>query len=363
MALGGIPPSILALRPYVPGKPLEVLARELGVSEVLSLASNESAFGASPRVAAALADAAARVHFYPDASGLLLKARLAERHGVTPEQIVLGSGSGEVIELAIRTFAAAGDRVVMSRLGFIQVRLAATAAATRLVEVPSHEVTFRDDLAGFVAAARDAKLVFIANPNNPTGTVWTQTELESYFDSEPAGLTVVDEAYADYVERPDYPSGLDFLRAGHAVLVLRTFSKIFGLAGLRIGYGIASPEVIGYLERVRPVYNTGSLAQAAALAALDDAEHLAYVKQENSRQRARLAAAFTQRGARVTPSETNFLLVHPPSGAGWSESLLRRGVQVRPMDGWGLPGGVRITVGTAEQTSRLLAELDTLSGL
>lgn len=361
MARMSVPPYIEALRPYRPGQPLDRLARQHGLSDILSMASNESAFGASPRTREAISAAVSGIHFYPDASGVALKERLAERHRVSPEQIVLGNGSGELIELAIKAFAAAGERVVMSRLGFIQVRLAAQAGAARLVEVATEPGTFRDSAEGFAELAQGAKLVFIANPNNPTGTFWTAAELEKYFASGPAGLTVLDEAYAEYVERDDYPSGFDCLRAGLPVMVLRTFSKIFGLAGLRIGYGVTSAEVADYLERVRSPYNTNSLAQTSAVAALEDEAYVAWVRGENRRERTQLASELCARGALVTPSVTNFLLVHPPTGRRWDEELLLRGVQVRALDGWGLPGALRVTVGTSEMNRRFLATWDQLA--
>ncbi len=354
------PEHVRRLRPYQPGKPVDTLARELGLDSICQLASNENTAGPSPKVAAAIQATVGKVQFYPDGWGHHLKARLAALHGVAREQIVLGNGSGELVDLICRALVAPGERVVMARLGFVQFRLSALAANAELVEVEPRATSRADDPEAMARASRGAKVVFLANPNNPTGTYWTRTEVERYFAAaDPGALTVIDQAYFEYVEAPGYPNGLEDLAAGRDVLVLRTFSKIHALAGLRIGYGISAAERIMDLERVRAPFNTNAVAQAAALAALDDEAHVAEARRRNSRELAFLSAELERRGAVLTPSVTNFVLADFPGyGGDLAAELAARGVLVRGMAGWGLPGSVRITVGTRPENERLLAALD-----
>jgi histidinol-phosphate aminotransferase len=345
-----------------------VLQRELGLARIVQLASNENTAGPSPRVYAAISRALAEVRFYPDGGGYHLRRRLAELHGVEPRQIALGNGSGELVHLLCQAFLLDGQPVVLSGLGFIQYRLSARAVNARLVEVPVQPASRADDPEELGRAARAARLAFLANPNNPTGTYLTRAGLDAYFSL--AGdevLTVVDQAYQEYVEAADYPDALDDLKAGRNVLVLRTFSKVHALAGLRIGYGIGPAAVLAQLEGARLPYNTNSLGQAAALAALDDPDHAAAARRRNAVERALLAAELARRGFGVGPSIANFLLVDLPMGlpvegrgpaAALAERLLRCGVMVRPLGGWGLPASLRITVGTREENELLLAALD-----
>ncbi len=354
------PEHVRRLRPYRPGLPMDVLARELGVASICQLASNENTAGPSPKVAAAILAASGSIHFYPDAGGLHLKERLAALHGVGRDQIVLGNGSGELVDLVCRALVAPGERVVMSRLGFVQYRLSALAANAELIEVDPLPGTRADDPEALARASHGAKVVFIANPNNPTGTYWTRAELDRYFEAvNPAALTVIDQAYFEYVEAPGYPDGLDDLAAGREVLVLRTFSKIHGLAGLRIGYGLGTAERIEDLERVRAPFNTNAIAQVAALAALDDEEQVAATRRRNTVEREHLSRELAQRGAVLTPAVANFVLADFPAFAGdLAAALAKHGVLVRAMAGWNLPGSVRVTVGTRPENERLLAALD-----
>lgn len=357
-----IPDNIETLRPYVPGKPLGEVQREYGLSEVVKLASNENPLGPSPRALAAMQSAMADLALYPDASCFELKRVLAEKHGVTPAEIVVGNGSEQLISLLVNTFVAPGDEALIARGSFITYSLAIAAAGRRAVEVPLRD--WRYDLPAMARAITErTRLVFIANPDNPSGTIVTESELLAFLEEvrekHPALLVVMDEAYVDYVESPLYPDTLA-LRAIHPNLVaLRTFSKSLGLAGVRVGYAILDAWLAGYVERVRLPFNVSSLAQAAALGALGDVEHL-----EATRALNRTEKPFVLRGLRaldvtvVEPVEGNFALVdtHRP-GREVFEALLRRGVIARPLLNYGMPTALRVTFGLREQNERLLTAL------
>jgi histidinol-phosphate aminotransferase len=354
-----IPDHVRRIAPYVPGKPIEEAERQTGRPDIVKLASNENPLGPSPRAVEAIHRAATGVHRYPDGSGYALRQALSDRHGFAPSQIVLGNGSTEIVEIVAKTFLGGGRTAVVADPAFIMYRIAVLAMNAPLVSVPLRDD--RHDLAT-MAAACDARtaLVYIGNPNNPTGTCVGRDAVEGYLERVPSHvLTVVDEAYFDYVEAPDYPDCLDFLRAGHNLLVLRTFSKIHGLAGLRVGYGVTSVEVAHALEAVRSPFNTSALAQAGALAALEDADHVARSRLENARERRYLQAELARRRIDFIPSVANFVLVRTGmSGEDLHQCLLRAGVIVRPMEAYGYKDAVRVTVGTRPQNDRLLAALD-----
>jgi histidinol-phosphate aminotransferase len=358
-----VTPAIASIRPYVPGKPVEELERELGIQGADKLASNENPLGPSPRAIEAIRRAAAWVHYYPEGDGPFLKARLAEHLGVTPEEIVLGNGSNEILELLVRTYATPAHHAVISDHAFLVYRLVLTAASVPFTSTPMRAM--KHDLEAMRAAIRPStRLVFIANPNNPTGTYNTRVELEAFLEGlRDDVIVVLDEAYFEYVEASDFPDGLT-LRARHPnVIATRTFSKCYGLAGLRIGYGVSSPELIGYLNRVRQPFNTSRIAQEAALAALGDRDFVAASVAMNREQRAHLIAALTERRLECVPSECNFVLVKVPRrGAEVVRALLHHGVIVREMDGYGFPEHVRVTVGRPEQNARFLAALDAVLG-
>ncbi|MBI3178234.1 MAG: histidinol-phosphate transaminase [Deltaproteobacteria bacterium] len=346
------------LDPYIPGKPVAETERELGISGVVKLASNENPLGPSPKAVAAIRAALAQLHDYPDGSAFYLKERLAKVHGVPPAQIVVGNGTNEIIELVVRTCMRPGENTVCATPAFIVYRLAPQAAGHEIRQVPLKAMRY--DLAAMAARANDkTKLVIIGNPNNPTGTYVTRQELEAFLAAIPAHvLVVMDEAYFEYVGAADYPNGLDYLKTRERLLVLRTFSKCYGLAGLRIGYGIGAPKLIDYLNRGRQPFNTNSLAQAGALAALDDAEHVARCVALNRKEMARLVPELRKRGLGVTDSVANFVLVDFGRDVREIfEKLLRQGVIVRPMVNYGLPTSARITIGTPEQNDRLMAAL------
>ncbi len=354
-----IPDHIRGIAPYVPGMPIEQAQRQMGVGDFVKLASNENPLGPSPRAVAAIREAAERVHRYPDGSGHALREALSARLRFPAEQIVLGNGSTELVEVLAKTFLPSGRGAVVADQAFIMYRIAVLAMAAPLRLVPLRDE--RHDLQA-MAAACDAQtaLLYISNPNNPTGTHVGREALETFFNSLPDGvLAVVDEAYHDYVEAPDYPDGLDFLRKGRPIVVLRTFSKIHGLAGLRIGYAVCSREVARALEAVRSPFNTSAVAQSGAMAALADLEHIARSRAENAREARFLQAELVRRGVSFVPTVANFVLVRTPmKGEEAYHALLRQGVIVRPMDPYGYPDAVRVSIGRHEENVRFLEALD-----
>jgi histidinol-phosphate aminotransferase len=355
--------NILRLKPYVPGKPIEEVQREYGLTDIVKLASNENPLGPSPRAVEAMREAAAHVWLYPDASCFRLTQALAAHWRAEPENLILGNGSDEIIQLAGLAFLEPGDEVLTATPSFVRYEAAATLNKAELIEVPVRD--FRFDLAAMAERlSTRTRLVFIANPNNPTGTIVGKAELERFLDRVPArALVVMDEAYFEYADSLDYPDGWKYVREGRNVIVLRTFSKIYGLAGLRVGYGMASHAVIRYLQQVREPFNVNSLAQAAAIASLEDPEQVERARRVNREGKATLTAAFDALELPHVPTEANFILVDiRRNGREVFEGLLRRGVIVRTGDIFGLPTHLRVTIGTAEQNERFLQALRAVLG-
>jgi len=349
-----VPEHIRKLTPYVPGKPIEEVERELGLSGTVKLASNENPLGPSPKSLKAVTGHLYGIHRYPDGSGHFLKEALAERFEVTPDEIILGNGSNELLELIVRTFYAPGMNTVSSEKSFVVYPLVTQAVGGEFRAAPMNGETY--DLDALAERVDERTLcVFIANPNNPTGTIITRRKLDRFFAAIPEEkLVVMDEAYFEYVGSPDYPDGLEYLKSGGHVMVLRTFSKIYGLAGLRIGYGFARPEIIDALNRVREPFNTGSLSQAAALAALGGGEHVEKSLAVNHTGRNYLYGVLEDLGFACTPTEANFIWVDTGRDEkALYEALLREGVIVRPMGG----GHLRITIGLPEENQRLVTAL------
>jgi histidinol-phosphate aminotransferase len=351
-------PSVLTQPVYEPGKPIEDVARELGLDPagILKLASNENPLGPSPLAVAAATRALAHGELYPDGGCFVLRQKLAARHGLAAEQFVVGNGSNEILELLGHVFLRPGDEVVMGAPAFIVYKLVALLFGARPVEVPL--VDHRHDLDALARAVTPrTKLVFLPSPNNPTGTANTEAEIHAFVRALPEQVVFVfDEAYAEYLDNP--PDLRPLLAEGRKVVGLRTFSKIFGLASLRVGYGYASPELAGLLNRVRQPFNVNAIGQAAAVAALDDAEFTARARATNASGLSQLASALADRGLEIVPSVANFLLLRVGDGARVFTELQRRGVIVRPMKPYGMPEWVRVTVGTAAQNERFLAALD-----
>ncbi|GIW39610.1 MAG: histidinol-phosphate aminotransferase 2 [Candidatus Binatia bacterium] len=352
-----VPSWVRSLEPYSPGMPIEELERRYGIRDSIKLASNENPLGPSPRALEAVRESLGELHRYPEGDAFVLRRKLAARLGVSPEALVFGHGSNEVLELVVRAFLSPGEEAVVAEGTFLIYRLIVQAAGGRVRSVPLRE--FTHDLEGMAeAVGKGTKLVFVANPNNPTGTIVRREEWRRFLEKLPGHVVVVvDEAYGEYVEDPEFPDALAATRE-KPVLVLRTFSKIYGLAGLRLGYGVGPPGLVEFLERVRQPFNVGTLAQVAAAAALEDHEHVERSKRLNREGMCRLAEGFRRLGLFWVPSQANFVLVRVGDGARIYERLLRRGVIVRPMAAYGFPEFVRVTVGVPEENERLLRSLE-----
>ena len=352
-----LPPWSARIRPYPPGKPIEEVERELGRTAI-KLASNENPLGPSPKAQEAIKKFLDRIHYYPDGGGYYLRRKLAEIQGLEMDQIILGAGSTDLIELVAKTFLGAADEAITSESAFYMYRLAVEDMGAALVQVPMREMTF--DLAAIAhAVTHRTKVIYLGNPNNPTGTMFTAEELDRLLNAlPPRVLVVLDEAYYEYVQRPDYSHSVDCVREGRNILVLRTFSKVHGLAGLRLGYGMGHRELIESLNRIRSPFNASSLAQAAGMAALDDREHVARSVEANTREMKFVTEELTLLGVRYTPSVGNFLLID--TGRDCEEDfvrLLHEGVIVRPMKIYGFPTSQRVTIGRHEENETFLAAL------
>jgi histidinol-phosphate aminotransferase len=352
-----VPAFIRALDPYVPGKPIEEVERELKVRAV-KLASNENPLGPSPLAVAAAQKALAEANRYPDGGGRYLREKIAGRLGVAMENVLLGAGSTELIDLIARILLDHGDEGITSAGSFPLYYISIRAAGAGLVEVPQREYVF--DLEAIARSITPrTKLIYIANPNNPTGTMFTADAFDAFLGRVPGSIAVVlDEAYYDYVERPDYSRSIERVKEGRNLLVLRTFSKVYGLAGLRIGYAIGAVELLGEMNKVRSPFNTSGVAQAAALAALDDVEHVRRSIASNRAGLQQLSEGLKAMGVRYVPSAGNFLLVDLGAEAGpVAEEMLKLGVICRPMRWMGFPTAMRVTVGTAQENERFLSAL------
>jgi histidinol-phosphate aminotransferase len=350
-------PQLRDLPVYEPGKPIEETARELGAQtdEIVKLASNENPLGPSPKALAAMRAALDSAHRYPDGGGFYLREALAKKLGFSRDHLILGAGSNEIIEFLGHAFLDRGDEIVTSEHAFVVYKLVAAVFGARVIEVPSPDL--RHDLDGIIAAITPkTRLIFIANPNNPTGTLAGQDEIDRFMERVPAEIVVVfDEAYFEYLSNP--PDTLRFVRAGRNVITLRTFSKIQGLANLRIGYGIARSELIQVLHKTRQPFNVSGLAQAAALAGLEDHTHLRETRRMTDEGRDYLQKEFAAMKLQFVPSVANFVLVNVGDGAKIFRALLERRIIVRALKGYNLAPWIRISVGTMEQNRRCIAAL------
>ncbi len=350
-------PQLRDLGVYEPGKPIEETARELGTDadQIIKLASNENPLGPSPRAVAAMQATLDASHLYPDGGGYYLREALASSLGVTREHLILGAGSNEIIEFLGHAFLDRGDEIVTSEHAFVVYRLVAAVFGAHTIEVPSRN--FGHDLETMAAAITPkTRLIFVANPNNPTGTLAKQEEMDRFVEKVPPRVViVVDEAYYEYLDDP--PDSLRYIRDGRNVVALRTFSKIQGLASLRIGYGIARPELIQALHKVRQPFNVTGIAQAAALASLADDEHRRETKRVTDEGRAYLQNEFTAMNLPFVPSVGNFVLLKVGDGAKVFRALLERRIIVRALKGYKLAEWVRISVGTMEQNRQCIAAL------
>jgi histidinol-phosphate aminotransferase len=356
-------PWLRDLVSYEPGKPVEDVARELGLKphEIVKLASNENPLGPSPKALAAMRDALERSHFYPDGGAYYLREAIAQKFGFARTNVILGCGSNEIIEFIGKAFLNPGDEIVTARHAFVVYKLMATLFGAETVEVA--DPNYSHDLDAMAAAITPkTKEVFIANPNNPTGTLVSQEEIDRFMDKVPEHVVVVfDEAYYEFLENP--PDTLKFIREGRNVVVLRTFSKIQGLANLRIGYGLAKPDLIDVLQKTRQPFNVNGIAQAGALAGLLDDEHQLKTRQITIEGRDFLQREFAAMGLEYVPSFANFVLVKVGDSKAVFKALEKKGVIVRDMTSYGLPEWIRVSIGTMPQNERFLAELKALPNL
>src|SRR5437867_4142119 len=352
-------PQLRDIAVYEPGKPIEETARELGIDAdgIIKLASNENPLESSPKAVQAMRAALDNSHLYPDGSGFCLCKAIAIKLGLAPENIILGNGSNEVIEFLGHAFldAERQDEVVASEYAFVVYKLITTSFGAHLIEVPSP--AYQQDLEAMLEAiTRKTRLIFIPNPNNPTGTLISQRAIDSFVSRVPEEVMLVfDEAYFEFLDDP--PDTLRFVREGRNVIVLRTFSKIHGLAGLRIGYAVARAEIIEVLHKTRQPFNVNSIAQVGALAALEDDAHLRETKRAIEEGRAYLHEQFSKMEIRFVPGTANFVMINVGNAHAIFEKLLRRGIIVRPLKGYDLPEWVRISVGTMEENKKCIAAL------
>ena len=343
-------PAIADLVPYEPGKPVEEVQRELGLERIVKLASNESPFGPFPAALEALERGLRELNRYPDGGGYRLRAALAERHGVSFDEVAIGGGSDGIVDCLSQIALTPGDEIVMGWPSFPSYAIYATKAGASVRRIPLRD--HRYDVAALAAAVGPrTKLVYVPNPNNPTGTMTTRAELDAFLGQLPDhALAVLDEAYFEYVEEPEYPDGIeDFFKSGRRVVVLRTFSKIYGLAALRVGYGVAPAEVVHELAKVRRAFDVAQPAQEAALASLADPAELERRRRVNTQVRAELERALQDAGFETAaPAVANFVFaVVGEDARPLFEQLLRAGAIVRPLAGFGAPGAIRVSVGTA----------------
>jgi histidinol-phosphate aminotransferase len=350
-------PQLRDLAVYQPGKPIEETARELGCapSEIVKLASNENPLGPSPKAIEAMRDAIENAHLYPDGGAFYLRNAIAKKLSVSPDHIMVGNGSNEIIELLAHAFLEWGDAIVTSEHAFVAYKIIARLFGAETIEAPSRD--YGHDLDALLDAITDrTELIFIANPNNPTGTLLSADAIERFMARVPPEVLVVfDEAYYEFVD--EMPDTLRYMREGQNVVTLRTFSKIHGLASLRVGYGIARPELIEVMQKTRQPFNVNGIAQAGALSALADEEHQRETKRLVDEGRTFFAKEFAAMQLPFVPSAANFVLVNVGDGLAVFRALLQRKVIVRAMKGYNLPAWVRITIGTMDQNQKCISAL------
>ncbi len=352
--------NIFKIKPYVPGKPMAEVRRELGLNSVIKLASNESPFGPSPKVERAMAHAAKQVNRYPDGSCYYLRRALARKLKVSENQLIFGNGSDELIVLAIRAFASQGDEVIMAKPSFLIYAIATQLEGAKPVYVPLRN--FRYDLMSMKAAiTAKTKIIFIGNPDNPSGTYVTKSQVENFLkDVSPDVIVFFDEAYFEFVHsrRTDYPDTIALLKKYPNVVTTRTFSKLYGLAGLRIGYGVADAGIVDVLNRLREPFNVNVIAQEAALACLNDTVYYRAVAQKIEDQRKYFIDNFCKLGLSFVETVTNFMLLNVGSNSSRvAQKLLKQGVIIRDMAGWGLKGYIRVTIGTKQENRKFIKAL------
>ena len=354
-----VPKHICDLHPYEPGKPLKDVQRELGIKNLVKLASNENPLGASPKGMAAVRKAVSRVSFYPE-DGFDLLNTISKTLKVDPAEVVFGSGSNEVIELLMRCLLGKGDNIVVSRYAFVVYKLIAQGIGAKTREAKPDGFGHNLDEMSKLVNDR-TKIIFIANPNNPTGTYVKEPELVKFLNRHKDKLVVMDEAYYEYVEAKDYPQTLELRKRFKNLVVMRTFSKAYGLAGLRIGYGIGDKKLIGYLNALRQPFNVNMMAQVAAEAALRDKEFIKASRKLNSEGKKQLYAGLEKMGLEYHPTEANFILIKTGNGRKMFNDLQKEGVIARALDVYGLPEYIRVTIGKPAQNRKFLSALKKLT--
>ena len=351
-------PEVFTLKPYVPGKPIDEVKRELGLDDIIKIASNENPLGSSPKAVEAVRESLHLMHIYPDANCYNLKSRLAAVNGMGENGVLVGNGSDEILMLLATTFLNRGDQIVYGHPSFSEYEFTAKIMGAEGVEVPLNNFTF--DLDAILKAINNkTKMVFICNPNNPTGTIVKDAEIERFMERVPDDVLVVfDEAYGEYTESADFTSGLKYVKAGRNVIVLRTFSKIYGLAALRVGYGLTLPEIAQAVEMITEPFNVNSMAQIGALAAIDDVEHVQRSRAINSVGKKYLYSEFDKLGLNYVPTEANFIFLDTGKDCqAVFKALLQMGVIIRTGDIFGHPNFIRVTIGTEAENERFIQSL------
>jgi histidinol-phosphate aminotransferase len=350
--------NIVNIKPYVGGKPISEVKREFGLKSVIKLASNENPYGPSPKVLKAIEAAARDINRYPDGSCYELRQLIAKRLKVSADQLVFGCGSDEIIVLALRAFVNEGDEVIMAKPSFLVYSIGSTMVGAKLIEVPLQGLRY-DLVAMKKAVTSRTKIVFIGNPDNPSGQYPTKSEVEAFLKDLPGNVLVFfDEAYFEFVDAKDYVDTLALLKSRRNIIVTRTFSKLFGLAGLRIGYGIADPQVADFMNRAREPFNVTSIAQAAAIAALKDEAYYKKILKVLEREREVVCAGLELLGLVYSKGATNFIQVRMPRASREvALDLMKKGIIVRDMSAWGLQDYIRVTIGTPAENKRFLKVL------
>ena len=349
------------LTPYQPGKPLEELERELGIQSAIKLASNENALGPSPKASAALQDAFDSLHFYPDGGCFKLKKALEKHLNIAANQLTVGNGSENILEIIVKSYLGRHDEAIISEYAFLTIPLLISSHGGRIVQVPAKN--YGHDLRGMAEAVTDqTRILFIVNPNNPTGTYVSEFELKELLEAIPPQILVVlDEAYYEYIENSDYPDTIKLLQQYPNLIITRTFSKIYGLAAVRLGYAISSSDIADILNRARLPFNVNSIASIAACAALEDEDHILKTLAMNKEGMQQLALGLKQLKIDFIPSLGNFITINmQQDGTAIYRKLLHQGVIVRPLNAYHLPQHLRITIGTISQNERFLASLSTV---
>lgn len=355
--------GILKIKPYVPGKPAEEVQRELGISHVVKLASNENPLGPSPRSIEAMKEAASRMHIYPDGNSFYLKEALASHLGMAPSNFLIGNGSDEIIKMIAETFLEEGEEVIWGDPSFSEYEFATLVMGGRGVPVKLRDFSFA--LGDIKAAVNErTRIIFLCSPNNPTGTIIKRSEFKEFISGLREDIIVVlDQAYIEYVQDPEYADGIEEVREGYNLILLRTFSKVYGLAGLRIGYAIARPELISFISRVKEPFNVNAMAQVAALSALEDEEHLNRSRRLIMEEKVYLYSELAKRGLAYVPTEANFIFIDiKMNSREFFEKMLRKGVIIRTGDIFGFPTFIRLTIGRREENERFLRAFDEVVG-